>query len=196
MAENKRAHLVETALELFNEFGFHATGIDRVQAESGMSKTTMYKYFPSKEDLIQAALALRHAQFKTRITERTAGFAQHYSGRPEAALLAIFDALDEWLQSERFFGCNFINATAEYSDPAHPVHQLCQQHKQTVQNFAETQIPPLTNDDQRDELAREICLLIDGAIVSAQAAGHKDAARRAKRMLERLLEFYGLGRAG
>ncbi len=191
MIESKRDLLVNTALRLFNEYGFHATGIDRVQAESGVSKTTMYKYFPSKEDLIQAALARRHEQFNAWIETRTAALRAQYAGRSDGALLAMFDALDEWVQSERFFGCNFINATAEYSDPAHPVHVFCQQHKQSVQQYAERQIPPEFSAPERKELAKEICLLIDGAIVSAQAAGQKDAAQRAKNMLQRLLASYG-----
>jgi AcrR family transcriptional regulator len=64
MAMSRRDHLVETALELFDRHGFHATGIDRILADAGVAKVTLYKHFSSKDDLILAVLRLRDERFR------------------------------------------------------------------------------------------------------------------------------------
>lgn len=191
MAERKKEHLLETALRLFNEFGFHATGIDRVQAESGVSKTTMYKYFKSKDALIKAALEMRHERFNDWIAERMdALITARYANKEEGPLLALFDALDEWIHSDNFFGCNFISAASEFSDPTHPIHQYACEHKRSVLALVQNNLPPVPAGVNREDLAKEICLLIDGAVVCAQT-GMTDSAQRAKHMALRLLVGHG-----
>ena len=59
MASSKRDQLINTAQELFYREGYHATGIDRILAESGVAKMTLYKHFRSKDELIQAVLQSR-----------------------------------------------------------------------------------------------------------------------------------------
>ena len=59
MRQTKRDELVEKALIVFYENGFHATGMDTLVAKTGISKTSIYKHFRTKEDLILAALQLR-----------------------------------------------------------------------------------------------------------------------------------------
>ena len=61
---SRRDELVETALDLFYRNGFHATGIDRILAEAGVAKMTLYKHFRSKDDLIVAALERRDERFR------------------------------------------------------------------------------------------------------------------------------------
>ncbi|WP_020406977.1 TetR/AcrR family transcriptional regulator [Hahella ganghwensis] len=187
MTASRREHLLQTALQLFNEHGFNATGIDRVQAASGVSKTTMYKHFKSKDELIQAVLELRQKEFdqwlRRRVDEVT---IDRYPEHPAGKILALFDILDEWFNSENFFGCNFINASAEFCQKSHPIHRMASQCKLSMLEFITQLLPPET--DQPEELARDICLLIDGAIVSAHTACAKEAARRAKNILLMLLE--------
>jgi len=188
----RRDHLLETALRLFNTHGFHATGIDKVQAESGVSKTTMYKYFKSKDELIQAVLERRHQQFGEWITARINVLSEDkYAGLAEGKLLALFDTLDEWFHTETFCGCNFINASAEYTELMNPIHKIATDHKLSLADYISTLIPDLEHGD-RDELAKEICLLVDGAIVCAHTVGIKDSAERAKRMSLLLLKELGL----
>ncbi|WP_461519559.1 TetR/AcrR family transcriptional regulator, partial [Porticoccus sp.] len=107
----RRQHLIDTAHRLFNEHGYHATGIDWILAESGVSKATLYKHFRSKEELILAVLQQRHAYFMTLLEEAVAK-ARKNGQQP---VLVIFDVLDAWFESEGFFGCNFIKASAEYA---------------------------------------------------------------------------------
>src|ERR1700760_4093697 len=102
----KRAELVGTAWRLFYRDGYHAVGIDTVLAEAGVAKMTLYKHFPSKEDLIAAVLDRRSSDLRAGL-ER----AIEAAGRsPAKRLLAIFDAFDALFQSADFNGCAFIKA--------------------------------------------------------------------------------------
>jgi AcrR family transcriptional regulator len=187
MASSRREHLLVTAQKLFNKYGFHATGIDLVQAESGVSKTTMYKYFKSKDDLIQAVLERRHDQFNVWIKNRAEELSEkNYPGEEEARVLAMFDALTEWFQTDTFYGCYFINASAEYSEEDHPIHAYAAQHKLELVDLIRAQLPPMESE-LADELAKETLLLMDGAIVCANTTGMKDAGERAKKMFRLLL---------
>lgn len=188
MAGSRKEHLLQTALKLFNEYGFHATGIDRVQAESGVSKTTMYKYFKTKDDLIKAVLEMRHEQFGKWFTSRVITISrERYPEQDYGKLMAMFDAIDEWIHTDTFYGCNFINASAEFSDLRHPIHRYAAKHKLEWSDYIRSCIPSLSQPES-DELAKEILLLLDGAIVSAHTSGLKDSAERAKRMMLLILE--------
>lgn len=187
MASPKKTLLLETALQLFNENGFHNTGIDMVQSVSGVSKTTMYKYFPSKESLIIEVLKMRHDQFEAWFRETVNSNKQNYVGEKFAKLYIIFDALTEWFHRETFFGCNFINASAEFADEDHPVHRLASDHKQWVMSFVKEVLDDM-NVNNSEHLALQISLLMDGAIVCAHTVGQKNAAEIAKNMMDVILK--------
>jgi len=183
MVAPRREHLLKTALSLFNQYGFHATGIDKVQAESGVSKTTLYKYFKSKDELIKAVLEMRHVQFGSWFESRVTEIAEsQYAEQYDAKLLAMFDALSEWFHSDTFFGCNFINASAEFSDMEHPIHRYSAEHKLGLSKFIQGLLQDVP-ESEREEFALEMLLLIEGAIVCAHTSGLKDSAERAKRMM-------------
>ena len=169
----RKQHLIDIAYRLFNEYGYHATGIDKIVSESGVSKATLYKHFSSKEELILAVLQQRHQQLMMRIQEYNQAAIQ--TGEPPA--LAIFDALHDWFQSETFFGCNVINASAEYSQRNDPIHQFSALHKARMMEITRQLLP-----EQRQDLAIQLQLLVEGAIVCAHVHGNKNAAQQAKKM--------------
>jgi AcrR family transcriptional regulator len=127
---DKRQQLMTTAYRLFNRHGFHATGIDRIWAEAGSTKRTLYRHFPTKDALIEAVLMARDAEFFALLDARMDGV----SGR-EARLLALLDGFADWFGRSDFYGCNFINASAEFSDPRHPVRKLVVAHKRALLNW-------------------------------------------------------------
>lgn len=174
----RKQHLIDTALGLFNQQGYHATGIDLILAQSGVSKATLYKHFRSKDELILAALQQRHQQVLTSISVKVDAAVQ----ADESGVLAIFDALNEWFNGERFFGCNFINASAEYADAHHPIHIFSAQHKLAIVELIRGQLPQHDADK-----AEHIALLVDGATVMAHTRGIKNAALMAKEMAKRML---------
>lgn len=190
----RKQHLVDTALTLFNENGYHATGIDLILAQSGVSKATLYKHFRSKEELILAALQQRHEQVINNLhnTINKANQSGHCS------ILAIFDGLDEWFNSEAFFGCNFINASAEYNDPNNPITLYSIKHKRIIVELIREQLLLKVPNEREfkekkalkdiDHIADKIGLLTEGAIVMAHTQGIKKSALIAKEMAEVILE--------
>ncbi len=175
MARSKREALVDTALELFQREGFHATGIDRILAASGVAKKTLYHHFRSKQELILAALRLRDERFRNDFLRRVDARASS----PGDALLALFDVLGEFASAPDFAGCAFINACAEYADPASPVHALAAEHKRLISAYVLERAEAAGARDP-ETLARQLCMLMDGAVVRAQVAGDANAATEAR----------------
>ena len=184
----RKQHLIDTALILFNQFGYHATGIDLILAESGVSKATLYKHFRSKEALILAALQLRHEQVVSKLQAKIEdnNKSQKYVD-PVDNVLFIFDDLNEWFNSDTFFGCNFINVSAEYADPNHPINIFAAKHKQTIVNIIAEQLTMKENNQVSQQKADQVGLLIEGAIVMAHTRGMKQSALIAKEMAKHLL---------
>jgi AcrR family transcriptional regulator len=182
MPRNKREELVETALDLFMREGFHATGIDRILAEAGVAKMTLYHHFRSKDELILAALRLRDERFRNefmRLVEKS-------GDDPAARLHAIFDVLGEMFDAKTSRGCTFINACAEYGDRDSAIHCIAAEHKRLVVAFVE-ELAVAAGARDPVELACQLCLLMDGVAVTAQVSGDESAAARARAAAELLV---------
>ena len=183
MAPSRRDHLVDTALELFIRDGFHATGIDKILAESGVAKMTLYKHFKSKDELILSALRRRDEHFRNWFMRAVESRAQE----PRQRLLAIFDALDEWIGGRDFNGCMFINASAEFARADDPIHVAAAEHLRLVLAYVR-ELATAAGARDAEALARELMLLAEGAIVMAHVAGQADAAKNARRAARTLVD--------
>jgi AcrR family transcriptional regulator len=182
VATPRREHLIETAARLFNEHGYHATGIDRILAEAGVAKMTLYNHFRSKDELILAVLRRRDETFRNRLMRAV----EQAVDTPRERLLAIFDVLGDWFRSKDFHGCMFINASAEFGAPDSAIRATSCEHKRLLTSFVEE----LARDAGAVEpaaLAGAVMLLIEGAIVSAQINCDCAAADQAKRAAETLI---------
>jgi AcrR family transcriptional regulator len=185
MSVSRRDHLVETAMKLFCKQGFRATGIDAVLSESGVAKKTLYNHFRSKDELIIAVLQRRDEDFMSSAREGVARLAPEQEGPPQMArILAFFDVVAEWANSDGFNGCTFINASAEFPRRDDPIHVACMNHKRFVLRYIEELISGLELAEPQ-RVARELSLLVEGAIVIAFTCSDpsgvvvaKDAARR------------------
>ena len=173
MPASRREQLVETALVVFNRDGFHAAGIDRILAEAGVAKMTLYNHFRSKDDLILAALRRRDEDFRLWFARAV----EAQTRDPVERLYALFDVLGEWFKAADFRGCTFVNAAAEYGDRIHPVHVAVAEHKRLVEAYVGDLAAAAGARDPR-RLARSLTLLMEGAIALAHAAsdGEKAAA--------------------
>ena len=178
----KREHLIEVAAKEFNRLGYHAAGIDHVIAEAGIAKTTLYRHFDSKEDLIVAVL--RHIDEGFRDAMRA--FAEKRTRDPLGRLLASFDFLEDWFKQESFYGCPFVSAAAEYADRPSAVFQEAAAHKRLMLAYFEELARAAGLPDPR-HVAEEVNLLHEGAIAVAHVSGEASAARQAKAVAERLL---------
>ncbi|MEX0305594.1 MAG: TetR/AcrR family transcriptional regulator [Leisingera sp.] len=172
MRPNKRAELIRKSLDLFYRNGFHATGMDLVAAETGVSKTSIYKHFRSKEELILAVLRLRDEDFRNWLYRRL----EELADTPRGQLEALFDALEEWFEQLGFQGCMFIKASAEYQSDKDPINVQSAEHKRLLQaHFAALAAKAGAHDAAG--LARQLMVLKEGAIVLA-AMNHSSAPAR------------------
>lgn len=183
MRPTKRDELVRRALEIFYQNGFHATGMDMLAMESGVSKTSMYKHFRTKEDLILAVLRLRDENFRNWLFRRMAELGD----TPTQKLLAMYDALGEWFGEQGFRGCMFIKASAEYQDPDHAIHVQSAEHKRLLLDHVSA-LTEAAGLAMPQDLARQLLLLKEGAIVMAVLGRGQDAASDAKHAAKRLID--------
>lgn len=186
MRPQKRDELVREALKIFYRDGFHATGIDRLSAETGISKATMFRHFRSKEELILAALRLRDEDFRNWLFRRMAE-----AGSARDQLIAMFDALGEWFATPGFRSCMFIKAASEYPDPAHPIHAQAAEHKRLLLRELR-EVTAAAGAPDPETLARQLLLLKEGAIVTAHLGHEEDPAGDARRAARTLLAAAGL----
>jgi AcrR family transcriptional regulator len=179
----KRAHLVKVAAGLFNRFGYHAAGVDRVIAEAGIAKTTLYRHFETKEDLIVEVLKHVDAEFR----EAMRAFVEHAAGGPKQKLLATFDFLESWFGEKSFYGCPFVSAAGEYGERGNQVFQGAAMHKRLVLAYFE-ELARAAGLCEPGRLAEEINLLHEGAISVAHVTGDPQTAQKAKFIAAKLLE--------
>lgn len=187
MPPSRKDDLVATALDLFYRNGFHASGIDRILAEAGVAKMTLYKHFRSKDELILAALHLRDEKFR----EWFQATVEREAKSPKKRLTAVFTALEEWLAAPAFQGCLFANAAAEYGDKDDPVHVVAVEHKTAMRAYFAGLARDAGAGDPED-LGAQIQMLVDGAVVATQVAGDAKAARRARRIGKTLIKNAGV----
>lgn len=187
-AQPRREHLVQVAHALFNAHGFHQTGIDTIMRESGVSKTTLYKYFPAKEDLVLEVLKLRSARILGAMAERLrALLVVKADATVEERIGAILDVIQQWVEGSAFFGCNFVRAAAEYTEPGHPISEQAKEHKRALLALIAAQLDCQV-DHARGRLADEILLVIEGAIAVAQVGYGISPLGDARRVIGLLLK--------
>ncbi|MGH6861014.1 MAG: TetR/AcrR family transcriptional regulator [Phyllobacterium sp.] len=115
-ASPARRRLLDTATRLFYEGGIHAVGIDRIIADAGVAKATFYNHFPSKDDLVVA-----YIQEQDRLGR--ASVAMLPKQPPREMIAAIMGRISVAVVAGGWRGCPFLNAAAEYPDPASKVRQ-------------------------------------------------------------------------
>lgn len=171
-----RERLIDTATRLFYEEGIHAVGVDRVIAEAGVTRATLYKQFGGKENLVLAYLANEDEMLRAMFA--AAGAAAGTD--PDELLSAVVDGIAADIRDRHTRGCPFINAAAEYPDAAGAVRQLIGEHREwfraTLQAVAES--AGLTDPA---DVAASLVLLRDAALVG----GYLDGDARVRPAFER-----------
>jgi AcrR family transcriptional regulator len=180
-ASDARQRILETADRLFYAEGVRAVGIDRIIAESGVAKMTLYSHFRSKDDLILAVLRYREEQFMGWFGESM----ERHVAAGASRLAALFAALKEWFETPTFRGCAFINASVELADATHPGFVFARQHKERFHAFLAGLIEESLGPAAA-RLAPAVAVLIEGAVVTAMikgTPGPADVARDAAFLL-------------
>jgi AcrR family transcriptional regulator len=180
-----RRRILDSAYELFARRGIRAVGVDEIIDQAGVAKATLYRHFPSKDDLVLAFLERREELWTRGWVE---GEAKKRGDTAEEQLLAIFDLFDEWFRKDDFEGCSFINVLLETADREHPVGRASADHLATIRSVLRS----LGEDAglrEPEAFAHSWHILMKGSIVAA-GEGDVDAARRAKLMGRALIEQY------
>ena len=177
-----RERILESAYDLFSRRAVRDVGIDEVIAKAGVAKATLYRHFPSKDELVLAFLERREQLWTLDWVEAE---ARSRGATPEGSLLAIFDAFHEWFQREDFEACAFINVLLEMGSE-HPAGAASMRHLENIRGV----VGDLAKEASLREpasFARSFHILMKGSIVSA-AEGDTRAAQRARSMAATLIE--------
>jgi AcrR family transcriptional regulator len=184
-ASDARQRILDSAYELFSTRGLRGVGVDEVIERAGVAKATLYRHFPSKDDLALAFLAQREELWTKGWVETE---ARKHGATPEEQLLAIFDLFDAWFHRDDFEGCSFINVLLEISNLEHPVGRASADHLANIRSVVATLAEEAGIRDPED-FARSWHILMKGSIVQA-GEGDRDAAKRAKAMARSLIDQY------
>jgi AcrR family transcriptional regulator len=168
-----RERILAAAIDLFYVRGFQAVGLDNVIEQAGVTKTTFYKHFEGKHDLMVAAVLRRDAWETEAWEEAVTTLAGE---EPRARLLGFFDVLDVWFNHPRFQGCVFINTASEFPNPNDPVHKAAAKNKRRGRDrFRDLAKAAGARDPEG--FADRYVALVEGTLVLRQVHGKNDAAR-------------------
>ena len=161
-----RERLVETAIELFYREGIRAISVDAVVERSGVSKSSLYRTFASKEELIAAFAEEQNRRFWQWWNETTT----RHAGAPRKQIEALFDGIAKHIANPQFRGCPFINLATEFPDRQHAGTAIACTNKKEVCKRLLLLARALGARDPR-QLSDQLALLIDGAYGHAVTLG-------------------------
>jgi AcrR family transcriptional regulator len=173
-----RQRLIDAAVRRFYRDGFRNVGIDQILADVGISKTAFYKHFECKEDLMLAALEAQNRwlqeTFRAMVRERG-------GATPLGQLHALLDVVELIVQSDNFQGCIFVNAAMEFPLAHEPAHVAAAQNKQAIEDIV-CGIAVEAGAMDPHALAKELCLIMEGAYVTRHVTGNKQTVEIARRV--------------
>ena len=164
-----RERILATASELFYREGIRAIGVDTVVERSGVSKTSLYRVFDSKDALISAFAAEKDRLFWAWWD----GVEEKHAEDPRALLDALLSGIAKRIAHPAFRGCPFLNLVAEFPDDNHPGRVIAQDNKEEMQARLATIVAKLGVGNPK-RTASQIALLINGAYVTGLIAESDD----------------------
>ncbi len=177
-----REQALDAAETLFYGRGIQSVGMDDIRGASGVSLKRLYQLFPAKEHLVVAYLERRDLRWRGRLAEYADG---HEDARRR--VLAVFDWLGEWFREPDFRGCAWINSYGELGAVSEPVAEQVRAHKRAFRTY----LDDLVDDAGLPaELAGQLHLLAEGAMVTAAVEQSAEPAARAGRAARMLVEAY------
>ncbi|MEQ9207700.1 MAG: TetR/AcrR family transcriptional regulator [Phycisphaerales bacterium] len=190
MPPSRRDDLIDAAMRVFYKGGFHASSLDDIQEEGGISRMTLYNHFKSKDELIIAAMRRRDEIFRNKLMK----FVEAKANTPHERIAAVFDFHEDWFTGSEFCGCMFINASAEFSIADSAPRRIAAEHKLEIVRYLKELCESAQLPDPA-QAAEELNILIEGAIVTARVVGQVNdggndpgaSARLAKQMAMKLL---------
>ena len=166
-AESVRDRILATARELFYREGARAVGVDTVVAQSGVAKTSLYRWFPSKDALIAAVLE-EEARDRWIGWERT---AQRADAEPRARLRAHLAGLVKYVSSVSYKGCPFMKVIVAFPDQEHPARKVAVEVCVELERRVRGLVDAIEGVRNPEELTDQLMLLVEGTFASAHVLG-------------------------
>jgi AcrR family transcriptional regulator len=179
-----REKIVNTALDTFYQKGFHAVGIDVVIKKVGITKTTFYNHFESKDDLILEVIRQRDTWWRETFQSEIRRLG---GDDPVRQLRAVFEVLRIWFEWVDFKGCLFISAVSEFPNKHDPAHQAALANVDAIRAIL-TDLAEQAGIEDPQEFAQQFNLIIEGAIVTEVIDRNNQAAQTAARLAQTLID--------
>ncbi len=167
-----RQRILDTASTLFYERGVRAVGVDLVVEQSGVAKTSLYRHFRTKDDLVVAFLEREDVSFWSQWDD----VAARHADDPVAELEAHLRWVAKRLARANYRGCPQINVAAEFAEAGHPARGVSRQHMQALRKRL-TELARGLGAARPAELGAQLGLLINGAFVSSSMIAPDEATR-------------------
>jgi AcrR family transcriptional regulator len=181
-ADATRRKILEAAYKLFYRKGFVRVGVDEIADQSGITKRTLYYHFASKDDLLSAVLAHQHELAMARIVHD----GKNHTGSAGSVLAKRFDDLSAWMATRGWTGSGFTRLAMELADlPGHPARKMARRHKLEVENWLGAELAK-SGGGKPHERAREISILMEGAMAMVLITGDRTYAETARQIARRL----------
>jgi AcrR family transcriptional regulator len=161
-----RDRVFEVAADLFYREGVRAVGVDTIVKQAGVAKISLYRSFPSKDDLVVAYLENRNAEFWLQWDEAF----DRYKDDPRAQLHAIMTYLARRTSKPGYRGCPFINFCSEFPDVSHPGRRVAEANKREMRRRF-VAIAEALDVQKPKQLADGLLLLVEGAYAISQTLG-------------------------
>jgi len=177
-----------SARELFYREGIRAVGVDEIVHRAGVTKPSLYRSFPSKDELAAAYLRDYDRDFWEKF-ERPGGKAY---ADPREQFLAFIGELSTRAVKRGFRGCGLSNAAIEYPAQDHPARDVAEAHKRAVRQRLR-EMAAAMGAREPDILADALLLLMEGIYGSGQQS-EDGPAQSAVAVAKRLIESFTQGR--
>lgn len=184
MAATTRERLLLTAHELFYRDGFSTVGLDRIIDEVGVTKTTFYNHFESKDDLMLEVLRMHDQWWRNTFRQK---LREKGGDQPRDQLMAAFDVVEELFHSSDYNGCIFINVAVQFPLRHDPSHQLAAQHKKAMMEILR-ELAGYAGAKEAQELAEELALVLEGTYITQQVSGDPCAVNVGRRVARLVVE--------
>jgi AcrR family transcriptional regulator len=171
-APDVRQRILDTASALFYERGVRAVGVDLVVADSGVAKTSLYRHFRTKDDLIVAFLEREDVEFWAQWDE----VAARHAGDPAGEIEAHMRWIGKRLARANYRGCPQINVAAEFAEADHPAREVARRHMQSMRRRL-AELARALGAARPNDLAAQLGVLVNGAFVSASMLTPDEATR-------------------
>jgi len=181
MPKSKREALMDAALDLFNQRGFKATGIESILKKAGVAKMTLYKHFSTKEDLVLAVLRRQDEIYRNQLFS----MASKNGKNSRDHVIGLFNSLSK-LIGKRFNGCLFQKASMEYKDDNSAIYRFSGEHKMLIREFISGKLTDL--DIENENLVSKLMILYNGSLTECQLSNCSEPIGLTSEIAEQLIE--------